>query len=253
MTTRLRFIAIVTAVVLSITMAFAELPQSSSSTAGMTVAELEAKADGLVRQKQYLEAATLYKAAIGKDRKSAILYNKLGIAELQQQDYLSAQADFNKAIKYRKNYAEPLNNVAVIYYIRGDFGRAVRYYKKALALNEGSASFHSNLGTAWFAQKQIDKAVAEYTRALEIDPDVLMRTLQGGVTARVASPADRAFYNYLMAKLYAKRGDVDRAVLCLQKAKEEGYNKLGNLYLEEDFALVRGDQRVMQLVPPPVK
>jgi tetratricopeptide (TPR) repeat protein len=253
MNTILKCIAIVAVVALSITMAFAEVPQAAPSTSGMTVAELEAKADALVKQKQYLEATTYYKAAIAKDRKNAVLFNKRGIANLQQADYRAAQSDFERAVKLRKNYPEALNNLGVVYYVRKDYGRAVRNYKKALALNEGSASFHSNLGTAWFAQKQLEKAIAEYTRAMELDPDVLMRSLQGGITARVASPADRALYNYIMAKMYAKRGDVDRAVLCLQKAKEEGYDKLDKIYVEDEFASVRGDQRVTQIVPPPVK
>ena len=218
----------------------------------MTVKELETKADTLQRQKAYSEAATYYRAAIKKDARNAVLHNKLGIAELQQAKYQAAQSAFSKAAKYNKQYPEALNNLAVVYYAQARYSQAIKYYKKALALNETSASFHSNLGTAWFAEKKYENAMAEYARALELDPDVLMRTLQGGVAARVASPEDRAYYDFILAKLYAKMGDADRAYQCLARAKEEGFKGLDSIYTVAEFASIRNDQRVMQLVPPPV-
>ncbi len=220
-------------------------------TSAMTVAELEAKGDSARLQKDYRTAIDYYRAALKKDRNNAVLYNKTGIAELQLQELRAAQQDFDRAIKRNKNYPEALNNMGVAAYWQKNYGRAVKYYKKALALSETNASFHANLGTAWFAQKQLERAAAEYMRALELDPEVLMRiTERGGVSLKVSSPEERAQYMYLLAKLYAKRGDAEHSLECLKRAKEEGY-KVGDVYKDQEFASLWQDPRLAELVPPP--
>lgn len=249
MKTLIRLIAVAVALTIPMVAVVGELPDPQQPTSAEA---LEAKADGLARQKQYSEAAVLFGSAIAQKPNDASLYNKLGMVELQLADYRAAESHFRKAIKLRNSWAEPLNNLGVVYYATSNNGRAISYYKKALALNEANASFHSNLGAAWFGQKKLDKAITEYSRAIELDPDILIRISSNtGVTARIASPKDRAAYAYIMAKLYAKMGDIDRALFSLQKAKEEGYDKLGNVYVDTEFASIRGDQRITNLVPPP--
>ncbi len=225
--------------------------QRAVLTSSMTLAELETRGDSARIQKDYRTAIDCYQMALKKDRNNAVLYNKMGIAQLLLQDYRSAQSSFNNSTKRNKNYAEPLNNLGVVAYSQKNYGRAVKYYKRALALSEANASFHANLGTAWFAQKKIDRAVVEYTRALELDPEVLLRiTERGGVAAKIASPEERAQYMYLLAKLYAKRNDLEHSLECLKKAKEEGY-KVAEVYKDQEFATLWQDPRLAELVPPP--
>ncbi len=225
--------------------------QGAVSMSAMTVADLEARGDSARIRKDFRTAIDYYRAALKKDRNNAVLYNKVGISELLLQDYRSAQSDFDKSLKRDKNYAEPLNNLGVVAYSQKNYGRAIKYYKRALALNETNASFHANLGTAWFAQKKLERAVLEYTRALELDPEVLLRiTERGGVAAKIASPEERAQYMYLLAKLYAKRGDLEHSLECLKKAKEEGY-KVDDVYKDQEFATLWQDPRLAELVPPP--
>jgi Flp pilus assembly protein TadD len=220
-------------------------------TPDMTVAQLIAQGDELRHQKFLDEAAQYYRAAIRKDKKKADAYNKLGICELQMKAYDGAQRDFTQASKLQRNFPEPLNNLGVIFYLRRDFGKAVKFYKKALALDESNPSFHSNLGTAWFEQKKFDKAAAEYARAIELDPDVLIRASAGGISAHLTSPEDRANFNYQLARMYAKRGDLERCLTCLKRAKDDGYRKLAGIYTDEEFASVRTDPRIAELIPPP--
>ncbi len=224
--------------------------QATVAMSTMTVAELETKGDILRVRKDYAGAIQHYRAALKKDRNNAQLYNKIGIAELQRGEYSAAASDFEKAIKRNRNYAEAYNNVGSVAYVQKNYGKAIRYFKKALALTETNASFHNNLGAAWFAQNQIDRAIVEYSRALELDPEILLRSEQGGVSAQIR-PEERARYMYLLAKLYAKRGDADRVLECLKKAQEEGYPKLGDVYKDQEFATMWQDARLNQLVPPP--
>jgi hypothetical protein len=51
-----------------------------------------------------------------------------------------------------------------------------------------------------------------------------------------------------MAKLYASRGDLDRALALLQKARELGYQGLENAYRDKDFARLWKDGRLAQVV-----
>lgn len=225
-------------------------PPAALGPDGMTVAQLEARGDELRRLKMFDEALTYYNAAIRHEKKNWVLQNKAGIAALQKNDYRTAQKFFDRAIKLDPNYAEAVNNLGVVAYMRKDYGRAVKQYKRALALNETNASFHSNLGTAWFEQKKIDKAMVEYARALQLDPELLLRNTTGGVSARIASPEERALFSYTLAKLYARAGDVERTLRCLQIAKELNYPRLRDVFTEQEFSSVRNDPRLAQLVAP---
>jgi tetratricopeptide (TPR) repeat protein len=180
-----------------------------------------------------------------------VLVNKIGITELKRGNNRAAEAYFVKAVKLNNKNADALNNVGVIAFFDKNFGKSVKYYKRALAVEESNATYHSNLGTAWFSQKKFDRAMSEYARAMELDPEVFLKSNQGGSIARVSSIEDRAAYEYMLAKLYAGRGDWDRSFQWLAKAKEDGYGDMKNVYKDAEFAKVRQDPRLAQIVPPP--
>jgi tetratricopeptide (TPR) repeat protein len=227
-------------------------PQKVTPALGsMTVAELEKAGDAARAVKDYKQAIEYFRTALGKDRKNAVLYNKLGLAELKNGDSRAARSDFQKAAKYNRRYADALNNIGAVDFMQKDANSAARYFKKALALEETRATFHVNLGAAWFAQKKLERAVAEYTRALELDPDVLTQSSKAGVSAQIATPEERAKFSYMLAKIYAQRGDLDRCLECLKKAKEDGYHDLNNVYKEEAFSRLWQDARLAEVVPVP--
>ncbi len=231
-------------------LAFADEPQRPTITALMTNTELEERGDLAKLRKDYRGAIDYYRAAIKKDRNNGSLYNKVGLCYLLMLDHRAAQSEFEKAAKRRPNDPVIFNNIAATAYFLKNYGKAIKYYKNALALDETNATFHSNLATAWFAQKQFERAMIEYQRALELDPEVLIRSERGGFSAQIR-PEDRAYYAFLIAKLYAKRGDVEHCLEALKKAKEEGYPKLLDVYKAEEFAGVRQDARIGELIPPP--
>lgn len=228
-----------------------DLPQTKTAMQSMTAAELEKAGDECRAQKDYAQAINYFKEALRHDKRNAKLYNKAGLAELQLHQLAAARADFGKAAKYDSHYPSALNNIGAVYYIEKKYGNAANYFKKAVALDETQALFHMNLGAAWFAQDQIDRAMREYTRALELDPEVLARESRTGITAMVGSTEDRAKQQYMMAKIYAKMGYVDDCLVCLRKARDSGYAALDNVYKDQEFAAVRQDARLAEIVPPP--
>jgi tetratricopeptide (TPR) repeat protein len=159
-----------------------------------------------------------------------------------------ARKDFERAIKLDKRYADAYNNLGVVYYADKNAGKAIKQYKKAIELHADVAPFHNNLGAAYFQKKDFDKAVQSYSEALRLDPSIFERTSRAGVLAQLPSPDDRAHYDYVLAKLFAKMGVADRSLEYLRKAMEEGYKEIGNVYKDAEFAELRKDPRFTELM-----
>lgn len=217
----------------------------------MTAAELEKAGDGFRAQKDYEQAIRYFREALRKDKKNAVLYNKLGLSQFKSGDRNGARAAFEKASKVNKKFADAINNVGAVYFIENNFSQAAKYFKKAVALDETRATFHVNLGEAWFGQNKVDRAMNEFARALELDPEVLGRSSPAGDTARVASLEERARFYYMLAKVQAKRGDMQECLRCLKKAKETGYRNLADVYKDEEFSRLWNDERLAEIAPPP--
>jgi tetratricopeptide (TPR) repeat protein len=213
-----------------------------------TVAELDKRGDELRMQKLFLDSLDYYRAALAKEPNSAKLLNKIGITQLMMQRYKEAKKSFEQSIKADKSFADPYNNLGVVMYEDKKYGPAVKEYRRAIAIDGDSASFYNNLGAALFSRKEFNAAVEAYQHALELDPDVFMRTSRAGVQAQLPSPADRAHYDYTVAKLYAKMGFSDQSLEYLRKAMEEGYKDFKDVYKDTEFLELRKDKRFTELV-----
>jgi len=209
--------------------------------------QLEQRGDELRSEKAYLDALDYYRAALLK-APSARLYNKAGIAEMQLRRDRDSQRDFERAVRLDRDFADAWNNLGVVYYIEGKYPKAIKQYEKAIKLKQDVASFYGNLGAAYYSQKDWEKAVTAYGQALQLDPDLFERSSRVGVAAQLPSPQDRSHFNYLVAKLYAKLGDRDRALEYLRRAMEEGYKNINDVYKDPEFATVRTDTRFTQLM-----
>jgi len=226
-------------------------PPSPESTAET----LEQRADLLRAEKLYLDALDYYHAALAKKPNAAPLYNKIGIVELLMQRWPDAKKSFEHAIRQDHEYSDAYNNLGVIYYIGKKYGKAIDRYNKAIRYRDDFASYYSNLGAALFSKKDFDKSVAAYAHALQLDPDVFERSSRTGVAAQMSKPEDRAHYDYVVAKLYAKMGVADRSLEYLRRAMEEGYKSIDKVYKDEEFAGLRKDPRFQALMstrPPAI-
>lgn len=225
--------------------------QSATAMQSMSVAELEKAGDACRAQKDYQQAINYFNEALRKDKNNAKLYNKRGLAELSNGQYEAARLDFTKATKYNRNYPEAWNDLGVVSYINKNYTAAAKYFSKAVALDDIRPNFHVNLGIAYFAQDQMDLAMREYTRALQLDPDALTHSSNSAMSAQITDRDQRAKQDFMMARVYAKLGQIDNCLVCLEKAKDNGYSDLTNVYKEDDFKNVRKDARLASIVPPP--
>ena len=227
------------------------LPQmrvADPPNAAATAEALEERGDSLRAEKFYLDATDYYHAALKKDPDNARLYNKVGIAELQMHRFDEAKKDFERALKKDRGYANAYNNLGVIFYHDKKYSKAVKLYQKAIKITQDSASFYSNLGTAYFAKKKFDDAMTAYGQALQLDPDVFERSSRVGVAGQISSPEDRAHWDYVLAKLWARAGNNDRCLEALRKAMEDGYKGIDEVYKDQEFSSLRKDPRFSALM-----
>ncbi len=216
-----------------------------------TASDLESRGDELHGQKLYFDAIDYYRAALGKIDEAlgkAKIYNKICRTQLVMTRWRDGQKSCQQAIKADRKLPDPYNNLGVAYYEEKRYGAAIKQYRKAIALDEGTASYYSNLGAALFSRKDYDASAQAYAKALELDPGVFERSSRQGVQAQVPSPEDRARYDYVVAKLYAKMGLSDKSLEYLRKAMEEGYKNYKNVYTDTEFAELRKDKRFTDLM-----
>lgn len=217
-------------------------------SATATTVELETRGDELRADKYFPDAIEYYRAALVKTDHPAKIYNKMGMAELFLQRFRDAQKDFERAIKLDRNFADAYNNLGVIKYEERRYGAAVKEYQKAIKCEPDSASYYSNLGSAYFAKRDWQLANEAYTKAVQLDPDVFNRNFRAGISAQMSSPEDEAKFEFVMAKIYAKNGNMDLALQCLRRSMEGGYKDINNVYKDPEFEALRKDPRFAQLM-----
>jgi tetratricopeptide (TPR) repeat protein len=213
-----------------------------------SAADLEKRGDELRAEKAYLDSLDYFRAALAKSPDNAAVFNKVGIVELLLQRYREAAKDFEQALKRERKFAEAYNNLGVVHYERKKYSAAMKQYKKAIEISPDSASFYSNLGAAYFARKDFEHASEAYTQALRLDPLIFEHTSHTGIAAQMSSPEDRAHYDYVLAKLYAKIGDSDHSLQYLRKALEDGYRAVNDALTDPEFADLRKDARFADLM-----
>ena len=199
----------------------------------------EKMADLYMTRKEYREAANLYKRLSDQEPRNPVYLNKLGIALHQQTALSAALKYYQRAAKVDPLYADAENNVGTIWYQRKKYGKAIKAYQKAIAMRSDMAVLHSNLGYAYFADKKYEEAIASFRRALSIDPQLFEHgTSRTGSLLQDRSVSDRGRFYFLLAKSFAQAGNVDRCLLYLRKAKEEGYKSLSEVQTDPAFSSV---------------
>jgi tetratricopeptide (TPR) repeat protein len=213
----------------------------------MAASQLEDIGDRLRQAKDYRSAIACYRQAIRKHA-SAIYYDKIAIAELLLLRPAEAEKAAKKAVRKDKYMAEAWNNLAVSYYMRNQFEFAIRCYRRAIVINPNYASFHNNLAAAFVDSQQMERGMEEYRKAFEIDPEFFDHRSQNGISAHMSSPQDRARFSFIMARLFAGKGDLDRTLHFLRAAIEDGYPSIDDVYRDQEFASVRNDERFRALM-----
>jgi tetratricopeptide (TPR) repeat protein len=222
-----------------------DVPPTVTDKTALPALSVETRGDIYMARKRYLEAIDMYRQGPAD---SAVLANKIGIAFHQLLRLDLAKKNYQRAIKLDAKYSEAINNLGTIYYSAKDYPRAIKYYKRALKTGPASASVYSNLGSAYFSRKDYKTATLCYERALQLDPDVFEHHSNFGTLMMERTVEERATFHLYMAKMYAKSGANERALLYLRKALEEGVKDRGKIPAIPEFAALKADPAFLQLL-----
>jgi Flp pilus assembly protein TadD len=223
-----------------------DLPQGISLE---TAKAAEQRGDIATVRNDFQTAVTFYQKALHTGTPNPELYDKLGIAQLKLGSYGAARKSFQQALKLDPRHGYALNNLGALMCLEKKYKPAVQYLRRALELDESDASFHVNMAEAWVGLSQIDRAMNEYTRAMELDPDVFTAG-NTGIIAQLKSPEQIARTDYLIAKTFARKGNVEGALDYLRRAKDGHYPQLADVYVDKEFAALWQDPRLASIVKP---
>jgi len=214
-----------------------------------TASAAEQKGDIARAHEDFQSAIAYYQRALRVSGADAQLYNKLGIAQLSLKEFGPARKSFQEAIKTDPHDANALNNLGALMCIQKKYKPALTDLRQALELDEANASYHVNMAEAWVGLNEIDRAMNEYARAMELDPDVF-DSGNGGMIAQLRTADQIARTDFLIAKLYAQRGNVEGALDYLHRAKDGHYPQMSDVYTDKEFASLWKDPRLQTIVKP---
>ncbi len=196
-------------------------------------------------RKMYREAIDMYREG---SPDSPILANKIGIAFHQLLILNLAKKNYERAVKLDPNYGEAINNLGTIYYAEKSYRRSIGYYKRAVRCSTPTGSIYANLGAAYFARKNYKLASEYYEQALKLDPEVFEHHGNFGTLMQERTVEERAMFHLYLAKMYAKSGADDRAIIYLRKALEEGVKDRNKIPDMPEFAALKTHADFKQLI-----
>jgi tetratricopeptide (TPR) repeat protein len=233
-----------------------QVANSSVSTAAQRPASSGLADEEMARlhmaRKEYKEAEDIFYRLAVTNPRNALYWNELGIAHHNQAQLDQALKCYQKAAKVDSHYADAHNNIGTVLYERKKFPKAIRAYKRAISLRDDFAPFYLNLGYAYFSQKDFENSIVSFRKALQLDPTSLdpARSRGGTVIQDRTVSVDRGRFYYLLAKSFAQQGDVDRAIIYLRKARDEGYNDFNTVQKDPIFSAVLKSPAAEDLLAP---
>jgi tetratricopeptide (TPR) repeat protein len=191
-------------------------------------------------RKQYREAQDLFYRLTQQQPNNAVYWNELGISFHNQSELNAALKCYEKSVKLDHHYADAQNNAGTIWFERKKYARAIRAYKRALKLRQDFAPFYLNLGFAYFGEKEYADSIAAFRKALQLDPESMdpNHSRAGTVIQDRSITAERGQFYFLLAKSFAEAGNLERCVIYLRKARDEGYKDMQSVKTDPSFASI---------------
>jgi len=206
------------------------------------------RGDVFMARKLYDDAVIEYKRAFTLDRYDSALANKLGVAYHSLRKFRDAEQQYREALRLRPNHLDAMNNLAVIDYVRENYDGALDRYRKALLLQPRSATLLRNMGACLFSLQRWEDGMRAYQMALEIDPALFDPQPAGAGTSIQMNQQNSALLNYYLAKVFALRGDKDRALSYLLRAVEFGFDDAKMIQEEPVFRPYFPDERFSRVM-----
>ena len=207
----------------------------------------EKRGDSFFARKMYEDAIIEYRKSVALDRYNASTLNRLGLVYHQSQQLGEADKYYREALKQNPFFIEVLNNIGTVEYSRQRYDSALEQYQKALRIRPESPTILLNMGACLFDMKRYDEALKATQHALEIDPRLLEKVSGFGTliqTSRRSDPTVSFYY----AKIYATKGDKERAISYLNRALDEGFKEFEKIKSEPAFVALATEEGFVKLM-----
>jgi tetratricopeptide (TPR) repeat protein len=202
-------------------------------------------------RKQYREAAQLFKRLSDASPQNAVYLNKLGISLHQQEALTLALKYYERAVKVDPKYADAENNIGTIWYQRHRYGKAIRAYQHAINIRKDMPVLYSNLAYAYFEDKKYEESLQSFRAALALDPKFFEASgSRAGSILQDRSVDDRGRFYFMLAKSFAEAGNLERCIIYLRKAKDEGYKAMDAAKSDPVFAAYLKVPEVQEALSP---
>ena len=223
-----------------------QLPQPTSTTVAHPAVSLseEELGDLAMAHRQFQAALEAYRKA---PVKTAVIWNKIGIASQQMFLAQDAKKSYEASLKLDPKNPDVINNLGTVYYSQQQYGPAEKLYRKALKIKPKSALIYKNLGTDMLAEGKFKKGWDCYQAALAIDSEIFEKTN----LMRIGEPTPthkRGAMSYYLAKSYAQVGMNDLAVEYLRKAIDDGFTDRKKIMADKELASLHGLTAFEQLL-----
>jgi tetratricopeptide (TPR) repeat protein len=211
----------------------------------------EQLADLYMARKEYQAASVIYKRLADQNPQNPVFLNKLGISLHQQTALGPALKYYQRATKADPSYADAQNNIGTIWYQRKKYGKAIKAYQKAISIRSDMPVLYSNLAYAYFGDKKYEQAIGSFRQAFAMDPHLFDHSSsRNGSVLQDRTVGDRGRFYFLLAKSFAESGNVERCLIYLRKAKDEGYKDLAAVKTDPSFAAVVKDPAIQEVLAP---
>jgi tetratricopeptide (TPR) repeat protein len=207
----------------------------------------EKRGDSFFARKMYDDAVIEYRKSVALDRYNASTLNRLGLVYHQSQKLNDAEKFYREAVKQNPYFIEVINNIGTVEYTRQHYDVALGQYLKALKIRPESPTILLNMGQCLLDMKRYEEAQKAIQHALEIDPRVFDKVSGFGTliqTSRRSDPMASFYY----AKIYALKGDKERAISSLNRAIDEGFREFEKIKAEPAFLVLAQEEGFMKLM-----
>jgi len=195
-------------------------------------AQQNARGAALLKEGKFEEAAIEFQKAAEAAPKSAVVQSNLGYALDKQGRTDEAIAAYRKALELDPANTIVRNNLANVYGKQGLYDDAARELEDLVQRDPGNATAKANLESV-LKNKAISQDKNEQ--------------VSSAVQAADSKPKDpQAAYN--AARVYARLGDADQALVWLNKALELGYDQFDYLSLDPSLVSLKKDPRFLKLL-----
>jgi tetratricopeptide (TPR) repeat protein len=173
------------------------------------------------------EAVAQFNQVIGLEPNRPTGYAFKGAVLLREGKFDEAIPLLQKANDLQPS-AQAVSNVGFAYYHAGKYGEAQKKFEQAVKMAPKEAIYRGNLADAYRASNQRDKAMAAYDEAIRI-----------AFASYQVNPQDAATIGNL-AIYYAKKGDAQRALNFIQKARSIDSKANALMYKEATIDAIAG-------------